>query len=131
MTISTVAALQMGSHPDGKQKTLEAILAYESEIKEAGAQLVVMPEALLGGYPKGEIFGTYMGYRLPEGREAFQHYFANAIDVPGAETAELEGLAQRTGAQLVVGVIERAGSSCSALRCSSHRKRAWWGTTAS
>ncbi|NBA98602.1 carbon-nitrogen hydrolase family protein [Pseudomonas sp. R5(2019)] len=117
MTISTVAALQIGSHPDGKQKTLETILSYESEIKNAGANLVVMPEALLGGYPKGEIFGTYMGYRLPEGREAFQRYFANAIDVPGVETAELEGLAQRTGAHLVVGVIERAGSSlfCSAL----------------
>lgn len=117
MTISIVAALQMGSHPDGKQKTLEAILAYEAEIKATGAQLVVMPEALLGGYPKGEIFGTYMGYRLPEGREAFQHYFANAIDVPGIETDELADLAQRTGAQLVVGVIERAGSSlfCSAL----------------
>lgn len=27
-----------------------------------------MPEALLGGYPKGEIFGTRLGYRLPEDR---------------------------------------------------------------
>ena len=117
MTISTVAALQLGSHPDGKHQTLEAILAYESEIKHSGAQLVVMPEALLGGYPKGEIFGTYLGYRLPEGRETFARYFANAIDVPGAETAQLAGLAERTGAHLVVGVIERSGSSlfCSAL----------------
>ena len=117
MTISMVAALQLGSHPDGKHKTLEAILDYESEIKRSGVQLVVMPEALLGGYPKGEIFGTYLGYRLPEGRETFARYFANAIDVPGAETAELAGLALRTGAHLVVGVIERSGSSlfCSAL----------------
>ncbi len=117
MTISTVAALQLGSHPDGKTKTLEKILSYETEIKDAGVNLVVMPEALLGGYPKGETFGTYVGYRLPEGREAFQRYFANAIDVPGPETVELEGLSARTGAHLVVGVIERAGSSlhCSAL----------------
>ena len=117
MAISTVAALQLGSHPDGKHQTLEAILAYESEIKHSGAQLVVMPEALLGGYPKGEIFGTYLGYRLPEGRETFARYFANAIDVPGAETVQLAGLAERTGAHLVVGVIERSGSSlfCSAL----------------
>ena len=117
MTLSTVAALQTGSHPDGKQQTLETILSYEDEIKRAGVQVVVMPDAVLGGYPKGEIFGTYMGYRLPEGREAFQRYFDNAIDVPGAETAELAALAQRTGAHLVVGVIERTGSSlfCSAL----------------
>jgi nitrilase len=117
MTISTVAALQIGSHPEGKAQTLADILSFEGQIREQGISLVVMPEAVLGGYPKGETFGTYLGYRLPEGREAFERYFENAIDVPGSETAELESLAQRTGAHLVVGVIERAGSSlfCSAL----------------
>src|SRR3546814_10823054 len=70
-----------------------------------------MPEALLGGYPKGESFGTQLGYRLPEGREAFARYFANAIDVPGSETEALAGLSARTGASLVLGVIERDGST--------------------
>ncbi|NNJ15765.1 carbon-nitrogen hydrolase family protein [Pseudomonas putida CSV86] len=117
MPTSIVAALQIGSRPEGKTATLEAILAYEERIKASGAGLVVMPEALLGGYPKGEIFGTYLGYRLPEGREAFQRYYENAIDVPGAETDELAGLAQRTGAHLVIGVIERSGNTlfCTAL----------------
>ena len=80
MTISTVAALQIGSSPEGKTRTLEHVLAFESEIAAAGAA-VVMPEALLGGYPKGEIFGTRLGYRLPEGREAYARYHDNAIDV--------------------------------------------------
>lgn len=113
----TVAALQIGSLPEGKQATLDLILSYEQAIRNAGAALVVMPEALLGGYPKGEIFGTRLGYRLPEGREAFARYHANAIDVPGAETEALAGLSARTGASLVLGVIERAGSSlyCTAL----------------
>lgn len=113
----TVAALQIGSLPEGKQATLDLILSYEQAIRDAGAALVVMPEALLGGYPKGEIFGTRLGYRLPEGREAFARYHANAIDVPGAETEALAGLSTRTGASLVLGVIERAGSSlyCTAL----------------
>lgn len=117
MTVSKVAALQLGSHPEGKAKTLESILAFEGEIRASGAQLVVMPEALLGGYPKGESFGTYLGYRLPEGRAAFERYYANAIDVPGPETTELEGLAARTGAHLVIGIIERVGSTlhCAAL----------------
>ncbi|WP_107331879.1 carbon-nitrogen hydrolase family protein [Metapseudomonas otitidis] len=112
-----VAALQIGSLPEGKQATLDLILSYEQAIRDAGAALVVMPEALLGGYPKGEIFGTRLGYRLPEGREAFARYHANAIDVPGAETEALAGLSARTGASLVLGVIERAGSSlyCTAL----------------
>jgi nitrilase len=76
-----------------------------------------MPEALLGGYPKGEHFGTRLGYRMPEGREAFARYFADAVDMDGSELAELAGLSSRTGAALVVGVIERAGSSlfCTAV----------------
>ncbi|BCB09494.1 nitrilase [Vreelandella venusta] len=117
MTQTTVAALQIGSLPSGKAATLDLILSYESAIIEAGATLVVLPEAVLGGYPKGEIFGTRLGYRLPEGRDAFAAYFANAIDVPGPETEALADLSARTGATLVVGVIERDGSSlyCSAL----------------
>jgi nitrilase len=117
MPKSIVAALQIGSLPGGKDETLAQILSYEDAIREAGARLVVMPEALLGGYPKGETFGTQLGYRLPEGREAFARYFANAIDVPGAETEALAGLSTRTGASLVLGVIERAGNTlyCTAL----------------
>ncbi|MCW0209224.1 MAG: carbon-nitrogen hydrolase family protein [Achromobacter sp.] len=117
MTTKTIAALQIGSSPEGKGRTLENILAYESEIAASGASLVVMPEALLGGYPKGEIFGTRLGYRLPEGREAYARYYENAIDVPGPETEALAGLSQRTGASLVVGAIERGGNTlyCTAL----------------
>lgn len=111
MPRSIVAALQIGSLPAGKAATLAQILDYEQAIREAGASLVVMPEALLGGYPKGEGFGTQLGYRLPEGREAFARYFANAIDVPGVETEALAGLAARTGASLVLGVIERSGNT--------------------
>ncbi|MEK6350465.1 MAG: carbon-nitrogen hydrolase family protein [Burkholderia sp.] len=117
MARTHVAALQIGSSPDGTAHTLDHILSFENAIRDSGATLVVMPEALLGGYPKGEIFGTRLGYRLPEGREAFARYYANAIDVPGAETEALAGLATRTGASLVIGVIERDGNTlyCTAL----------------
>jgi nitrilase len=117
MTQAIVAALQIGASPLGKATTLEQILSFEERVKASGTSLVVMPEALLGGYPKGEIFGTYLGYRIPEGRAAFARYFDNAIDVPGPQTSELAELARRTGAHLVIGVIERAGSTlfCTAL----------------
>lgn len=111
MPKSIVAALQIGALPGGKADTLAQILSYEAAIRDAGASVVVMPEALLGGYPKGETFGTQLGYRLPEGRDAFARYFENAIDVPGTETDALAEMSARTGASLVIGVIERAGSS--------------------
>lgn len=112
-----IAALQIGADPAGKAATLANILAREGELASLSPALVVMPEALLGGYPKGEGFGTRLGYRLPEGREAFAAYHANAIDLDGAEVAALAGLSARLGASLVVGVIERAGATlyCTAL----------------
>lgn len=115
MTI--IAALQLGTDPRGTQQTLERILTYEAEILAAQVDLVVLPEALLGGYPKGEDFGTRLGWREPVGRDAFARYFAAAIDLAGPEVAALCGLSARTGAMIVVGVIERAGSSlyCTAL----------------
>lgn len=112
-----IGALQIGSDYDGKASTLHKVLAYEDRIRDTGTKLVVMPEALLGGYPKGEQFGTRLGYRMPEGREAFQRYYDNAVDIDGPELAALSELSARTGATLVTGVIERAGSSlfCTAV----------------
>lgn len=106
-----VGALQLGSSPDGTAATLAKIQSYEGVIREAGLDLVVMPEALLGGYPKGEGFGTLLGYRQQEGREAYARYFAESISIPGPEIDGLAELSTRTGAMLVVGVIERDGST--------------------
>jgi nitrilase len=112
-----VSALQIGSDYQGKAATLANILEFEPSIAASGATLVVMPEALLGGYPKGESFGTRLGYRMPQGREAFARYYENAVDLDGPEVAEIAELSTRLGATLVLGVIERSGSSlfCTAL----------------
>src|SRR5262249_7801162 len=117
MPTTRLAALQIGSSAAGKTHTLEQILSFKDEIRACGAKLVVMPEAVLGGYPKGEIFGPRLGYRLPEGREAFARYYGNAIDVPGNETQALAGMSTRCDASIVIGVIERDGSTlyCTAL----------------
>lgn len=117
MTRHIVAALQLGTDPAGTAETLRNILSYEQQIIDSGARLVVLPEALLGGYPKGEGFGARLGYRQPEGRATFADYARRAIDLPGPESEALEGLARRTGAFIVCGVIERAGSTlyCTAV----------------
>lgn len=48
-----------------------------------GAQLVVFPEAFVGGYPRGSNFGVTIGSRTAKGKEEFRKYHASAIDVPG------------------------------------------------
>src|SRR3569623_1210884 len=112
----TVAALQIGSDYAGKAATLRNILSCEDRIAASGARLVVMPEALLGGYPKGEQFGTRLGFRMPEGREAFARYYDNAVDMDGAELDALAGLSTRTGATLVLGVLGSAAEQWDADR---------------
>ena len=48
-----------------------------------GSQLVVFPEAFVGGYPRGSDFGVTIGNRTAKGKEDFRRYHASAIDVPG------------------------------------------------
>jgi nitrilase len=81
------------------------------------ADIVVFPEAFVGGYPKGLDFGARLGSRSAEGREDFRRYFESAIAVPGPETEAIGASAREGSLHLVVGVIERHGGTlyCTAL----------------
>jgi nitrilase len=112
-----LGAFQIGSSPEGTAATLERILAETPAIRDARLDLLVFPEALLGGYPKGADFGTRVGYRTAEGRNSYLRYHREAIDVDGPEAAALCNLARETNTALIVGAIERAGGTlyCVAL----------------
>ncbi|MFJ7073744.1 nitrilase-related carbon-nitrogen hydrolase [Streptomyces sp. NPDC098781] len=86
-------------------------------VRERGAQVVVLPEAFVGGYPKGLDFGITVGSRTPAGRELFRRYHAAAIAVPGPEVDALAALSRELGCHAVVGAVERRGGSlyCVAL----------------
>src|SRR5205823_5834759 len=73
------------------------------------AELVVFPEAFVGGYPKGHDFGVSVGIRTPEGRDDFRRYFENAVEVPGPATGFIGSVARDHAVHLVVGVVERDG----------------------
>ncbi len=72
-----------------------------------GAQLVLFPEAFIPAYPRGLSFGTVVGSRSPQGRQTWQAYWSNAVDVPGPATEALGEAARQTQTYLMVGVIER------------------------
>lgn len=112
-----IAALQMGSDPKGKTATLSQILSYENTIQQSNCDLLVLPEALLGGYPKGSDFGTKVGYRSAEGREEFLNYWQESIEINGPEITSLSGLAKRCKTSIVIGIIERSNTTlyCTAL----------------
>ncbi len=60
-----------------------------AEAADLGSQLVVFPEAFVGGYPRGNSFGAVVGSRSAKGREDYRKYHASAIDVPGLSSCIL------------------------------------------
>jgi nitrilase len=101
--------------------TAAALARAEELLREAvhghGAEVVVLPEAYLGGYPKGLDFAMTVGSRTPAGRDLFRRYHAAAIDIPGPEVRALAGLTRELGCHAVVGAVERRGGTlyCVAL----------------
>lgn len=106
-SIYKAAVAQLGSFPFDVQAATEKAVSAIEEAARADARLIVFPEAYLGGYPKGASFGTPVGMRKPEGREAFRRYYDAAIDVPGPETELLAKAARDLDMHIVVGCIER------------------------
>ena len=114
---SKVAVVQSGSLAFDTPRTLDRVATLAARASDSGAQLILFPEAFIGGYPKGIDFGTRVGGRTPEGRAWFRRYFEGAIDVPGPATEQLGEIASRHRAWLVIGVIERDRGTlyCTAL----------------
>ncbi|MGW7679753.1 carbon-nitrogen hydrolase family protein [Kribbella sp. NPDC054772] len=112
-----VAAVQAGSILFDTPATLAKAEQYVREADAAGARLIVLPEAFLGGYPKGEDFGIVVGSRSPEGRELYRRYRQAAVELDGPEVTRLAELASELAVHLVVGVIERDGGTlyCTAV----------------
>lgn len=117
MNKKIIAALQIGSDSKGTAVTLDRILTYEQDIEQSNCDLLVMPEALLGGYPKGADFGTRVGYRSSEGREEFLRYWQESVEIDGPEVTAIAELAKRCGTSVVIGIIERSNATlfCTAL----------------
>jgi nitrilase len=97
--------------------TVDKALGLIAEAGKRGVQLLVFPEAFLGGYPKGADFHIYLGARTPEGRAEFKRYFDAAVTVDGLEIAQLAKACAQNKMYAVVGIIERDGGTlyCTAV----------------
>lgn len=114
-----VAVVQTGSVLFDRQATIEKAVQLIQEAGQNGAQLVLFPEALIPGYPRGLSFGMVVGSRTEEGRELWSRYWQNSVDIPSSATKTLGEAAHSAGVHLAIGVIERDSQiSGSTLYCS-------------
>lgn len=117
MRPGTVAVVQAGSVPFDPAATTKKALTLLSEAADNGASLVMFPEAFIGTYPKGLTFGSPVGRRTAEGRDEYLRYSQGAVTLDGPEVAAVCEAAAEHGVFVVMGVVERLGSTlyCTAL----------------
>lgn len=106
-----VAIAQTASVFGDAAATLTKVAEWAGRAAEGGAQLLLFPEAFVGGYPKGADFHIFVGARTSEGRDEFRLYYEGAIEVPGPETDQLARISARHHLELVIGVVERDGGT--------------------
>jgi nitrilase len=113
----TAAVAQTSSVLLDTPATVDRAMSLTAEAGKRGAQLLVFPEAFIGGYPKGADFHIYLGARTPQGRAEYKRYFDAAVEVQGPEIAQLAKACAEHKMYVVVGVIERDGGTlyCTAL----------------
>lgn len=113
----TAAVAQTATVMFDTPATIAKAEALMAEAARRGAQVIVFPEAYIGGYPKGADFHIFVGARTPEGRREFQAYHDAAVTLDGPEVAQLAQAAGQHGLYACVGIIERDGGTlyCTAL----------------
>jgi nitrilase len=116
VTARRVAVVQAAPLLFDLPETLRRFTTLLGRAASQGAELVVFPEAFIGGYPKGVTFGATVGQRHAAGRTLFARYRASAIEVPGEVVDEIGATVAAHRTHVVVGVIERRAGT---LYCSS------------
>ena len=102
-----VAAVQAAATPFDRDAAVDKVCRMTADAAAENAQLVLFPEAYVGGYPWGLAFGTTVGGRTEKGRRVWERYWQSAVDVPGPEVDRMCEAARAAGVYLCLGVVER------------------------
>jgi len=106
-----VAVVQASPEFFNKNKTLKKSIKLISSARKLGAQLVIFPEAYIPAYPRGFNFGIQIGDRKATGKELWQVYFENSLEIPGPEIDLLAREAKKHHLYLSMGIVEKEGAS--------------------
>ena len=119
-----IGAAQVGTCLFNPQATTTKLEDYLGQAKACELDLVVFPEAFIGGYPKGIDFGVAVGSRSPDGREEFRQYFEQAIERGSDQMQQIQSAIKTANLNVVLGLIERSGGTLYCVTASFDRNGA-------
>ena len=102
-----VAVAQLASVFADKSACIDKTVSAIREAGKNGADLVLLPEVMIPGYPRGFTYGAYVGNRTQAGRADFARYWNASMRLDEAETQPLRDAAQEAGVYVALGVSER------------------------
>ncbi len=107
MSKHVVAVVQAAAIESDRDYTITKLADLTADAARQRAKLVLFPEAFIGGYPRGMDFGAVVGSRTEKGRDDYERYWQNAVDIPGKALDAIGKAARKSKVHLVAGVIER------------------------
>jgi nitrilase len=113
-----IAVVQATPKLFDKIGTVDKVITLIDKCARQKAELILFPESFIPAYPRGLDFGAVVGSRSEEGRELWQRYSENAIEIPGPETKTIGNAVKAAKAFTALGVTERDKVSGS-LYCST------------
>jgi aliphatic nitrilase len=104
--IVRAAAVQLAPDLHSRAATMQKVLAAIAAATREGAGLVVFPETVVPYYP-------YFSFVTPAAQMGAEHLrlYAEAVTVPGPDTAAVSAAARENGIVVVLGVNERDGGT--------------------
>lgn len=102
-----VAVAQAASIFVDKDASIQKAVKLINDAGKQGANLVVLPETFISGYPRGFTYGAYVGSRSDAGRKDFARYWKSSMTLSDDETKPLRDAAKENGAYVVVGISEQ------------------------
>lgn len=108
--------MQAGSSVFRLDQTIDKAVTLTAQAAQHGAELVLFPEAFIGGYPWGLQLGTRIGGRTQAGRDTWAQYWTGALELDSPQTQRLADAAKKAGVYLIMGAVEKSSIS-SSLYC--------------
>ena len=103
-----VAVAQVASVFADKAASIQKAVTVIADAGQQGANLILLPETLIPGYPRGFTYGATIGSRSDAGRHDFTRYWQHSMALTSDEAQPLCDAAREAQAYVVIGISERS-----------------------